>query len=151
MMRHICCTMPRIRALPPPPRPARGGGWRDAAVVFVRRHEDLFTASRTGPVQEPPRLKVRTVWGGGGVSRTEQLSECSVYSRKEGRAGVIQTKWCSVVGERFYEAILASLHPWQSPDWIPIVGSAKPLVLNDKRFNYTKVWCTFICIDLQAR
>jgi len=25
-MRHICCTMPRIRSLPPPPRPAWGGG-----------------------------------------------------------------------------------------------------------------------------
>jgi hypothetical protein len=53
-----------------------------------------------------------------------------------------------VVGERFCEAVLASPHPWQSPDCIPIVGSAKPLVLNDKRFNYTKVWCTFMFIDL---
>jgi hypothetical protein len=43
------------------------------------------------------------------------------------------------------------LHPWQSPDCILIVGSAKSLVLNDKRFNHTKVWCTFIFIDLQAR
>ena len=40
--------------------------------------------------------------------------------------------------------------PWQSPDCIPIVGSAKSLVPNDKRFNHTKVWCTFIFIDLQA-
>ncbi len=36
-------------------------------------------------------------------------------------------------------------------DCIPIVGSVKSLVLNDKRFNHTKVWCTFIFIDLQAR
>ncbi len=63
----------------------------------------------------------------------------------------IQTKWrSSVVGERFCEAVLASLHPWQSPDCIPIVGSAKSLVPNDKRFNHTKVWCTFTFIDLQA-
>ncbi len=34
-------------------------------------------------------------------------------------------------------------------DCIPIVGSVKSLVLNDKRFNHTKVWCTFIFIDLQ--
>ena len=25
-MRHICCTMTRIKALPPPPAPPRGGG-----------------------------------------------------------------------------------------------------------------------------
>ena len=37
-----------------------------------------------------------------------------------------------------------------SPDCIPIVGAAKSLVLNDKKFNHTKVWCTFIFIDLQA-
>ena len=61
--------------------------------------------------------------------------------------------WCntdSIVGERFYEAILASPHLWQSPDCIPIVGSARSLVPSDKRSNYTKVWCTFIYIDLQA-
>ena len=95
-----------------------------------------------------PRLKVRSVWGG--EARTEQLTpESSVDSWKEGRAGVIQTKWrSSVVGERFYEAILASPHLWQSPDCIPIVGSARSLVPSDKRSNYTKVWCTFIYIDL---
>ncbi len=39
---------------------------------------------------------------GGGEARTEQLTpESSVDSWKEGRAGVIQTKWrSSVVGER---------------------------------------------------
>ena len=28
----------------------------------------------------------------------------------------------------------------------PIVGLVKPLVPSDKRFNHTKVWCTFIFI-----
>jgi hypothetical protein len=110
-MRHICCTVTRIRALPPPPPPR-------AHVVFVRRHEDLFTARRAstaregGPVQEPTGSRSGR-YGGGGEARTEQLTpESSVDSWKEGRAGVIQTKWrCSVVGERFYEAILASPHP----------------------------------------
>jgi hypothetical protein len=55
-----------------------------------------------------------------------------------------------VVGERFCEAVLSSPHPWQSPDCIPIVGSVKALVPNDKSFNHTKVWCTFMFIDLQA-
>ncbi len=36
-------------------------------------------------------------------------------------------------------------------DCIPIVGAVKSLVQNDKRFNYTKVWCTFIFIDLQGK
>ncbi len=31
-------------------------------------------------------------------------------------------------------------------DCIPIVGAVKPEVLNDTRFNHTKVWCTFIFI-----
>ena len=35
-------------------------------------------------------------------------------------------------------------------DCITIVGAAKSLVLNDKRFNNTKVWCTFIFIHLQG-
>ena len=35
-------------------------------------------------------------------------------------------------------------------DCIPIVGAVKPLVPKDKRFNHSKVWCTFIFIDLQA-
>jgi hypothetical protein len=157
-MRHICCTMTRIRALPPPPRPARlGGEWR-ARVVFVRRHEDLFTARRAGTARKGGRASTGAPgsrsgrYGGGGEARTEQLTpESSVDSWKEGRAGVIQTKWrSSVVGERFYEAILASPHPWQSPDRIPIVGSARSLVPSDKRFNHSKVWCTFIFIDLQA-
>jgi len=30
------------------------------------------------------------------------------------------------------------------------VGAVKPLVPKDKRFNHSKVWCTFIFIDLQA-
>ena len=92
-------------------------------------------------------------YGGGGrhVRNSWLLTpESSVDSWKEGRAGVIQTKWrSSVVGKCFYEAILASPHPWQSPDCIPIVGSVKSLVPSDKRFNHSKVWCTFIFIDLQ--
>ncbi len=66
-----------------------------------------------GPVQEPPAQG--QVGMGGGEARSEQLTpESSVdsWNWKEGRAGVIQTKWrTSVVGERFYEAILASPHP----------------------------------------
>ena len=34
----------------------------------------------------------------------------------------------------------------RAPDCIPIVGLVKPLVPSDKRFNHTKVWCTFIFI-----
>ncbi len=65
-----------------------------------------------GPVQEPP-AQGQVGMGGGGEARTEQLTpKSSVDSWREGRAGVKQTKWrCSVVGERFYEAILASPHP----------------------------------------
>ncbi len=83
-------------------------------------------------------LNVRSAWGrGGGDARTEQLR--SQYTAgKRVRWCEIQTKWrSSVVGE-------------QSPNCIPIVGSAKSLVPSDKRFNHTKVWCTFIFIDLQA-
>jgi hypothetical protein len=50
--------------------------------------------------------------GVGGVGCTYGTAESSVDSWKEGRTGVIQTKWrSSVVGERFYEAILTSPHP----------------------------------------
>jgi hypothetical protein len=50
----------------PPPRPGGGGGWQ-ARVVFVRRHEDLFTARRAGTARKGGRastggLKVRSVW-----------------------------------------------------------------------------------------
>ena len=56
-----------------------------------------------------------------------------------GTAGTLVSKWRSIV-------------LWfAAADCIPIVGSAKSLVLNDKRFNHTKVWCTFIFINLQAR
>jgi hypothetical protein len=66
---------------------------------------------RAGQYGSPPAQG--QVGMGGGEARTEQLTpESSVDSWKEGRAGVIQTKWrSSVVGERFYEAILASPHP----------------------------------------
>jgi hypothetical protein len=62
-------------AATPPPRPG-GGGWR-ARVVFVRRHEDLFTARRAGTARKGGRasmggLKVWSVWGGR-IARTEQL------------------------------------------------------------------------------
>ncbi len=47
-------------------------GWR-ALVVFVRRHEDLFTApgpvrqgKEGGPVQEPPAQGQVSMGGGGG-------------------------------------------------------------------------------------
>ncbi len=88
--------------------------------------------------------------GGGGCTYGTAVSwRSSVWKRV--RWCEIQTKWRrSVVGERFCEAVLASPHPWQSPDCIPIVGSVKALVQNDKSFNHTKVWCTFIFIDLQA-
>jgi hypothetical protein len=59
-------------------------------------------------------------------------------------------KRCCEGRQVFCSAHQHLLHPWQSPDCIPIVGSVKPLVLNDKRFNHTKVWCTFMFIDLQA-
>ncbi len=46
-----------------------------------------------GPVQEPPAQGQVGMGGGGGTYGT---AESSVYSWKEGRAGVIQTKWrCS--------------------------------------------------------
>ncbi len=109
-MRHICCTLTRIRALLPPPRPGRGGGGG-------------------GPVLNSWVLSM-------------QLERGACWCNTDKMA----VQWCSVVGEHFYEAILASPHPWQSPDCIPIVGSVKSLVLNDKRFNHTKVWCTFIFI-----
>ena len=54
-------------------------------------------------------------------------------------AGVIGSKWHSSV------LLFAA-----GSDCIPIVGAAKSLFPNDKRFNHTKVWCTFIYIDLQA-
>ena len=57
-----------------------------------------------------------------------------------GTAGTPVSKW---------RAVCCDLH-FAAADCIPIVGSAKSLVLNDKRFNHTKVWCTFIFIDLQA-
>ncbi len=93
-----------------------GGGGRRARVVFVRRHEDLFTARRAGTARKGWRSSTGApaqgqvgMGGGGGTYGT---AESSVDSWKEGRAGVIQTKRrCSVVGERFYEAILASPHP----------------------------------------
>ncbi len=65
-MRHICCTMTRIRALPPlPPPPPRVGGEWQARVVFVRRPMDLFTAGRAGTARKgrrasPGVLKVRS-------------------------------------------------------------------------------------------
>ncbi len=74
---------------------------------------------------------------------------------------MIATKWrSSVVGERFCQVICSVRIPADSPDFaldssttagrIPIVGLAKSLVSKDKRFNHTKVWCTFIFIDLQV-
>ena len=84
-----------------------------------------------------------------GTAETVRLQ--SVCSWKEGTLhGVKYRQNVGVVGERFCEAVLSSPHPWQSPDCIPIVGSVKALVPNDKSFNHTKVWCTFMFIDLQA-
>ncbi len=85
--------------------------------MFVRRHEDLFTARRAGTARKVWRASTgapgsRSGRYGGGGGGTYGTAESSVDSWKEGRAGEIQTKWqCSVVGERFYEAILASPHP----------------------------------------
>jgi hypothetical protein len=154
-MRHICCTMKRIRLCrhPPPPPPGWGGGNGGLALCLW---EDMRTCSlpagpvrqgkEDGPVQEPP-AQGQVGMGGVGTYGTADSWE---LSRQLERGAC----WCntdSVVGERFYEAILPSPHPWQSPDCIPIVGSARSLVPSDKRFNHIKVWYTFIFIDLQAR
>jgi hypothetical protein len=89
----------------------------------------------------------------------EILQHWCTYGTAESSVTAGQRCWCDTdrnnIAEqccwwKFFEAVLASPHPWQYPDCIPIVGSVKPLVPNDKRFNYTKVWCTFMIIDLQA-
>ncbi len=62
----------------PIPHPDGAGGWR-ARVVFVRRHEDLFTARRAGTARKGGRASTGAPgsrsgqYGGGGEARTEQL------------------------------------------------------------------------------
>ncbi len=115
--------------------------------------EDLFTAGRPvrqgkqGGQQEHTTHSHTSWWGGGGAGvgggggpdMSSQFSHTQYrsYSWDSGYAGVIESKWRSSV-------------LWFAADCIPIVGAAKSLVLNDKRFNHTKVWCIFIFIDLQA-
>ena len=128
-----------------------GGERSDVSTLYsyvVWRHAGTaaghtpYTQTRTGPAG---RSSVLPSW---------DWELRSVYTIQPNRvlAVLIETKWrISVVSECCWEAVLASPRPWQSPDCIPIVGSVKPLVPSDKRFNHTKVWCTFIFSDLQAR
>ncbi len=73
-----------------------------------------------------------------------------------GHAGVLETKWRSSVllVNVFVEVICGVNYQYHASstaaDRIPIVGAAKSLVPKGKRFSHTKVWCTFIFIDLQA-
>ena len=66
-----------------------------------------------GPVQEPPAQG--QVGMGGGEAGTEQLSAVLSIQLERGafwcNTDKMAVQWCSVVGERFYEAILASPHP----------------------------------------
>ncbi len=99
-------------------------------------------------------LKIRSIWGMGGCMHG--TAESSVYSWTEGtlvwlrhNGGAVLlvnvfVKWFSEDSPDF--ALASST----TADGIPIVGLAKSLVPKDKRFNHTKVWCTFIFIDLQA-
>jgi hypothetical protein len=68
--------MTQIRALPPPPPPPPR-----ARVVFVRIHEDLFTARRAGTAMTggrastgAPGSRSGRYGGGGGEARREQLT-----------------------------------------------------------------------------
>ncbi len=73
-----------------------------------------------------------------------------------GHAGVLETKWRSSVllVNIFVEVIFGVNYQYHASstaaDHIGLVGAAKSLVPKDKRFNHTKVWCTFIFIDLQV-
>ncbi len=89
---------------------------------------------------------------GGGMAGLRCVCEktCVLYETAQlqlgsGHAGVLETKWRSSV--LFWWTFLWK---WFAADCIPIVGAAKSLVPKDKRFNHTKVWCTFIFIYLQA-
>jgi hypothetical protein len=77
--------------------------------------------------------------GGGGGSTYGTAEELSIQLER-GNTVVMQTKWRSIV-----EGVV--ICSWLYTDcWF----SFKSLVPNDKRFNCTKVWCTFMFIDLQA-
>ena len=74
-----------VRAAQPPPPPRVGGEWR-ARVVFVRRHEDLFTARRADTTRKGERASTGApaqgqVGMGGGEARTEQLTPESSVSQ----------------------------------------------------------------------
>ncbi len=114
--------------------------------------EDLFTAGRASIARKAGRATATHhtqthqlmggggagVGGGGGTGQVfSDLTLSRSYSWDSGYAGVIEWKWRS--------SVLSF-----AADCIPIVGAAKSLVLNDKRFNHTKVCCIFIFIDLQA-
>ena len=92
----------------------------------------------------PPPPRPARGGGGGGMLLSYSWKEGTLVYRQNGGAVLLVNVFVKL------SSPAPTREPWQSPDCIPIVGSAKPLVLNDKRFNYTKVWCTFMFIDLQA-
>jgi hypothetical protein len=101
-----------------------------------------MTQIRTFP---PPPTPPRPGGGGGwGMLLSYSWKEGTLVYRQNGGAVLLVNVFVKL------SSPAPTRDPWQSPDCIPIVGSAKPLVLNDKRFNHTKVWCTFMFIDLQA-
>jgi len=130
-MRHVCCTMTRfgLSRHPPPPAPPGGGGmagyWR-----CVCEKTSLSCSVRATPPPSPDLTQCCRQW-------TDPYTQLQL---ERGNAGVIQTKWRSIV-----EGVV--ICSWLYTDcWCGF----KSLVLNDKRFNHSKVWCTFIFIDLQA-
>ncbi len=106
----------------------------------------VWQGKEGGPVQEDSRSGR---YGGGGL-HVRNSWELSIQLER-GYAGVKYRQNGGVVLLlNVFVKLSSPACPWQSPDCIPIVGSAKSLVPNDKRFNHTKVWCTFMFIDLQA-
>ena len=90
-----------------------------------------YTQTRTGPAGRSSVVS--------SLSHTHSHAVLQWHAAGTVYAGVIGSKWRSSV--LWFAA---------DSDCKPIVYSVKSLVLNDKRFNHTKVWCTFIFIDLQA-
>ncbi len=139
-----------------PQRPNFQPDWPESSAQSWQHWEDLFTnllavhcqPGRYGKESRAGNRNTTTHrhtswWGGDGVGGGGAGQVFSVltlsrsYSWDSGYAGVIESKWRSSV-------------LWFTADCITIVGAAKSLVLHDKRFNHTKVWCIFIFIDLQA-